>query len=92
MNLLAKEGRGKLEIVPMKWCLGAGAGGTLGVAGTVDRMVVYLKDKERIRLPMCTMQGTPIQYDGIWLKRTYFSRIGAIEPVYPTLIGYFDGC
>ena len=91
-NLLAKEGRGKLEIVPMKWCLGAGAGGTLGVAGTVDRMVVYLKDKERVRLPLCTLQKTPISYDSIWLKRTYFCRIGAIEPVYPTLIGYFDGC
>ncbi len=90
-NLLTTSGKGKLEIFPVKWLVGAGVGGTVGTPGTVDRMVVYTKEKQRVRYPMTLLQRTPIQYDSIYHKTTYFCRLGAIEVVYPETIGYFDG-
>ena len=90
-NILNASGQGKLEIVPVKWLIGAGVGGTLGTAGTVDRMVVYMKDKQRVRYPMTLLQRTPIQYDSIFHKTTYFCRLGAVEVVYPETMGYYDG-
>lgn len=90
-NLLTTSGAGKLDIFPLKWCIGAGVGGTIGTAGTVDRMVVYTKAKNRIRYPMTILQRTPIQYDSIYHKSTYFCRLGVVENVYPECIGYFDG-
>lgn len=89
-NLLTTTGRGKLEILPVKWLIGAGAGGTIGTPGN-DRMVVYTKDKKRVRFPMTLLQRTPIQYDSIYHKTTYFGRLGAVELVYPETMGYFDG-
>lgn len=90
-NILNASGQGKLEIAPVKWLIGAGVGGTLGTVGTVDRMVVYTKDKKRVRYPMTMLQRTPIQYDSIYHKTTYFCRLGAVEVVYPETMGYFDG-
>ena len=90
-NLLTTSGKGKLEIFPLKWLIGAGVGGTLGTLGTVDRMVVYTKEKQRVRFPMTLLQRTPIQYDSIYHKTTYFCRLGSTEVVYPECIGYFDG-
>lgn len=90
-NLLTSSGRGKLEIFPLKWLLGAGSGGTLGTAGTVDRMIAYTKDKMRVRYPMTLLQRTPVQYDSIYHKTTYFCRLGALEVVYGVTIGYRDG-
>jgi len=91
-NILATSGSGKkLEISPLKWLVGAGSGGTLGTAGTVDRMVVYTQEKNRVRYPMTLLQRTPIQYDSIYHKTTYFCRLGELEVVYPETIGYFDG-
>ena len=89
-NLLTTTGRGKLNIYPVKWAIGAGQGGTVGTTGTVDRAVVYTKDKKRVRYPMTMLQRTPIQYDSIYHKATYFCRLGAVEVVYPETIGYFD--
>lgn len=90
-NLLTTSGRGSLEILPVKWLIGAGVGGTLGTTGTVDRAVVYTKEKNRIRFPMTLLQRTPVQYDSIYHKTTYFCRLGAVEAVYPETLGYFDG-
>jgi len=90
-NLLTAAGRGKLDIFPCKWLIGAGVGGTIGTTGTVDRMVVYTKDKERVRFPMTMLQRTPIQYASIYHMTTYFCRLGRVEVVYPETIGYFDG-
>jgi hypothetical protein len=90
-NLLARSGVGQLEILPVKWCNGAGAGGTLGTAGTVDRMVVYTKDSNYLRFPMTLLQRTPIQYDAIWQKTSYFGKLGELEIPYGETIGYFDG-
>jgi len=90
-NLLTTTGRGKLDILPLKWLIGGGVGGTIGTVGTVDRMVVYTKDKKRVRYPMTLLQRTPLQYDSIYQKCTYFCRLGSVEVVYPETIGYFDG-
>jgi len=90
-NLLARSGQGRLEILPCKWCNGAGAGGTLGQTGTVDRMVVYTKDMNYVRFPMTLLNRTPIQYDAIWQKTSYFGKLGEIEVPYGETIGYFDG-
>lgn len=90
-NILTAAGRGKLNIQPLKWSIGAGAGGTIGTTGTVDRMLVYTNDKKRVRFPMTLLQRTPIQYDAIWHKTTYFGRLGVVEVVYPETLGYFDG-
>jgi hypothetical protein len=90
-NLLVTSGKGQLEILPLKWLIGSGVGGTIGTTGTVDRAVVYTKDKQRVRYPMTLLQRTPIQFDSIYHKTTYFCRLGAVEVVYPETIGYFDG-
>lgn len=90
-NLAARAGRGKVNIREQKWCNGAGVGGTLGNTSTVNRMVVYTNEHERTRFPMTTIQSTPVQYDGMYQKKTYFCRLGVQEIVYPETIGYFDG-
>lgn len=90
-NLLTTSGKGKLKIYPVKWAIGAGVGGTIGSVGTVDRAVVYTNDYKRIRYPMTTLQRTPIQYDSIYHKSTYFCRLGVVEVVYPETISYSDG-
>jgi len=89
-NLLEQNGGAKLEILPLKWAIGAGAGGTIGTLNTVDRMIVYTKAYDKVRFPMTMLQRTPIQYDGIYHKTTYFCRLGVMEFVYPQTVGYFD--
>lgn len=90
-NVLKASGRGELEIQPAKWLIGAGFGGTLGSAGTVDRMVCYTQDKDFVRYPMTMLQKTPVQYDSLYHKTTYYCRLGVLENVYPETIGYRDG-
>lgn len=90
-NLLATSGRGKLDILPAKWCNGAGTGGTIGNETTVNRMVVYTKDKKRVRYPMTMLNRTPLQYDGMYQKTTYYCRLGVVEVVYPETMSYWDG-
>lgn len=91
-NLFSREGKGNLGIFPAKWCNGAGAGGVIGTgAAGKDRMVVYTKDKKYVRYPMTLLQRTPIQFDGLYHKSTYFCRLGQLEIVYPETFGYFDG-
>lgn len=89
-NLLARTGQKKLEIYPAKWLIGAGSGGTIGTV-SVDRMVVYTKDVDRVRFPMTLLQRTPVQYDSIYQKSTYFGRLGVLEVVYPETLYYSDG-
>lgn len=88
-NLMTTTGRGKIDIFPVKWAIGAGIGGTIGVP-SVDRMIVYTKDENYVRWPMTLLNKTPIQYDGMYHKTTYYCRLGVVEVVYPETIGYFD--
>lgn len=90
-NVATRSGQGRLEIVPCKWNVGAGVGGAIGTANGHDRMVVYTKDKERVRFPMTLLQRTPVQFESIYHKTTYFCRLGVVEVVYPETVGYFDG-
>lgn len=90
-NMIARSGQGTLEILPSKWLIGAGSGGTIGTAGTVDRMVAYNKNTEYVRYPMTGLQRTPIQYDGLWHKMVYFCRLGVLEVVYAETLAYRDG-
>lgn len=91
-NSLANQHNGKpLNIQAVKWLVGAGVGGTLGVPGTVDRMVAYTRDLNKIRFPMTLMQRTPIEYRGRWITTTYFHTLGVCEFVYGDTVGYNDG-
>lgn len=90
-NVLTANGKGKLDIFPVKWLIGQGAGGTPGTLGTTDRMVVYTKAKNYVRFPLAIMQRTPLQYFGLYQQCTYFTRLGQVETVYEQTLGYFDG-
>lgn len=90
-NLLTSTGQGTLEILPLKWAIGMGVGGTLGTTGTVDRMTVYTKNMDFLRYPMTLMQRTPVQFNGLYHLSTYYLKLGQVEVVYPQTIGYFDG-
>lgn len=89
-NIVKNSGGGDLVIAPAKWLVGAGAGGTIGTAG-IDRMVAYNKAPRFVRFPMTQLQRTPIQYDAIYHKMSYFCRLGVVEVVYPETMGYRDG-
>lgn len=73
-----------LDIVPMKWAVGRGVGGT-------DRMVFYTDDEQRIRLPITPLLNTAVQYRGIHMMTYYYRRIGAVEITNSQLIYYVDG-
>lgn len=90
-NVATKSGAGQLSIEPAKFAIGAGVGGTPLVADGHDRMIVYTKDKDRVRYPMTSLARTPLQYDSLWQKTTYYGRLGVVEWVYPSTGGYFDG-
>lgn len=91
-NSLSNATNGRpLDIQPVKWLVGRGAGGTPGTLGTVDRMVAYTKDKNRVRFPMTLLSRTPIEYRSIYQITTYFGRLGVVEFVYPETVQYADG-
>lgn len=84
-NSLSNAANGKpLNIQPIKWLTGRGAGGT-------NRMMAYTKDKERVRYPLVPLQRTPIEYRSLFQITTYYGRLGVIEWVYPETAGYADG-
>jgi len=86
---MSKEGK-RLDIQPVKWLLGAGVGGTIGTAGTVDRMVVYTKREEFIRFPYVPMQRTPVEFRGLFHLSNYYGKMGVVELVYPQTVYYAD--
>lgn len=90
-NIIKNSGAGDLVIAPVKWLVGAGSGGTIGTPGTVDRMVAYNKQQRFARFPMTALQRTPVQYDSIYHKTSYFCRLGVVEVVYPETFIYRDG-
>lgn len=90
-NVLVTSGKGTIEILPAKWLIGAGSGGTLGTPGTVDRMVMYTQEKKYIRFPMTLLQRTPVQFMGLYHTTTYYCKLGVVEVPYPETISYRDG-
>jgi len=90
-SLLASSGKGPLKVYPLKWCLGTGAGGTIGTDGNANRAVVYTNDPMYARYAMTPLQRTPVQFAGLYHSTTYYGRLGSTEIIYPETIGYFDG-
>lgn len=89
-NLAAQNGT-PLNIQPLKWLIGRGAGGTPFQLGTVDRMIAYTNDPMLVRFPMVPLQRTPLEYRSLWQSTTYYGRLGVVEIVYPETIQYADG-
>ncbi|WP_205168888.1 DUF2184 domain-containing protein [Burkholderia sp. LMG 13014] len=89
-NICTQQGV-KLEILPLKWLIGAGVGGTPGTLGTVDRMVAYNSDKKYVQYPMTDLQRTPLEYRSLFQITTYWSRLGQIEWRYGVTAAYRDG-
>lgn len=89
-NILTAETGRRLMIVPCKWLVGVAAGGTIGVSNNHDRMVAYSQEEQFVRFPMVQLQRTPIQYDSIYHKCTYYGKLGVTEVVYPETIVYRD--
>ena len=89
-NIVTASGQGQISIKPAKWCVGAGAGGTLTVANGHDRMIAYTKEKKFVRYPMTMLQRTPVQFDSIFHKFTYYCRLGGVELVYPETMSARD--
>jgi len=84
-NSLANSANGRpLDIQPVKWL-------TAGNATTVNRAMVYTKDKDRVRYPLVPLQHTPVEYRSIYQLTTYFGRLGCLEMVYPETVAYLDG-
>lgn len=90
-NNLAVQRGGDFKILPVKWAIGMGTGGTPQTLGTVDRAMAYSRDQQRIRYPMTPLQKTPLQYLGLWYLTYYYCRLGAVEFVYPSTMAYLDG-
>jgi hypothetical protein len=80
---LAKNGQA-LEILPVKWLNGRGAGGT-------NRMVAYTKAPRFVRYPMVPLARTPMEYRDLRQLTTYYGRLGAVEVRYGTTVAYRDG-
>lgn len=89
-NICTQQGV-PLEILELKWLIGAGAGGTQGQLGTVDRMVAYNDDKKYVQYPMTDLQRTPLEYRSLFQITTYWSRLGQIEWRYGVTAAYRDG-
>lgn len=84
-NSLSNAANGRpLDIQPVKWLTGRGAGGT-------NRMVAYTRDANRVRYPLVPLQRTPMEYRSLYQIVTYFGRLGVMEFPYPETISYCDG-
>lgn len=73
--------RVELDIVPRKWL-------NTGHGLSTNRMVAYTPKYDFLRMPWTPLQHTAIEYRGIFMLTSYYSRIGSIELVYPSSIGY----
>ncbi|MFJ6322268.1 MULTISPECIES: DUF2184 domain-containing protein [unclassified Rhizobium] len=84
-NSLSNEINGRpINIQPLKWLVGRGAGGA-------DRMMVYTKNPKYVRFPLVPLQRTPVEYRSLYQITTYYGRLGQVEARYPETIAYADG-
>lgn len=84
-NCISLEINGReLDIQPVKWLTGAGAGST-------DRMMVYTNDESRVRFPMVPVRRETAYYQGIRFIAPYLWAFGVMEFVYPETARYADG-
>lgn len=90
-NLVTTSTGAALDIQPVKWLIGAGTGGTIGLADGHNRMVAYNKDPDMVRFPLTMLNRTAIENRGLWQITTYYCRLGVVEFVYPETVQYADG-
>lgn len=84
-NTIALKINGKaLDIQPIKWLTGAGAGST-------DRMLAYTNSVDRVRFPMVPIRRETAYYQGIRFTAPYIWAFGQVEFVYPETVQYADG-
>lgn len=75
----------ELDIKPVKWLEGAGAGST-------NRMVAYTNDQKYVRFPLIPLQRAgPLEYRSLWQLQAYVCRIGVMEVRYEETLAYRDG-
>lgn len=85
VNCISNSINGRpLNIQPLKWATGQGAGGA-------DRMLAYTNDKKYVRFPLVPLQKTPLEYRSLFQMTTYFGRLGQVEFRYPETLAYADG-
>ena len=72
-----------LQILPVKWLVGRGTGGT-------DRMVAYTKARNMVRLPLVPFYPIDTQRQGIYIRTPYIGKIGQVEFVRTETIAYRD--
>lgn len=61
----------------------------VGVGGR-DRLVVYRKGEDYLRLPATTMQRTPPQYVDLNMRSILYCAIGGVELIHPETMRYLD--
>lgn len=84
-NSIANNVNGRpLNIQPLKWLTGRGAGAT-------DRMVAYSNQEDFVRFPMVPVRRETAYYSGIRFIAPYIWAFGAVEMVRPETVLYRDG-
>lgn len=74
-------------IVPSRWCVGAGAGGT-------DRLVAYVNDEDRVNfdltVPLSRVMTQPQVTEMAYLT-AYAAQFSQVKVLYPQTMTYLDG-
>lgn len=86
-NNIAKSQGVDLTIVPSRWCIGAGTGGT-------NRMVCYVNDESKvlIDIPVPLMRAmTQPSVENIAYMTAYMANIGQVKFLYYQCASYSDG-
>jgi len=84
-NSIANNINGRpLNIQPLKWLAGRGAGAT-------DRMVAYTNQEDHVRFPMVPVRRETAYYSGIRFIAPYIWAFGSVEFVRPETVLYRDG-
>ena len=84
-NSIANNVNGRpLNIQPLKWLTGRGAGAT-------DRMIAYTNQEDFVRFPMVPVRRETAYYQGIRFIAPYIWAFGAVELVRPETAVYRDG-
>lgn len=74
----------KLNIQPLKYLAGRGAGAT-------NRMIAYSNNEMYVRYPLVPIRRETAYYHGIRFVAPYISAFGEVEFVYPETVRYADG-
>jgi hypothetical protein len=83
-NICTAKNGVNLDIQPLKFLTGIGAGAT-------NRMVAYTNDESRVRFPMVPIRRETTYYQGITFTAPYIWAFGEVEFVYPETVQYADG-